>query len=47
MVNGEEWKDRLVLQSKYRVVTRYTDADAIFIGIGVVGSERQDPGVLI
>lgn len=43
MVNAEEWKDRLVLQSKYRVVTRYTNADGVFIGIGVVGSKRQDP----
>lgn len=44
MVNEAEWKDKLALQKKYRVVTRYTDADAIFIGIGIKEiSERQDP----
>lgn len=43
MVNGDDWKDKLVEGNKYRVVTRYEDADAVFIGIGAVGSERQDP----
>ncbi len=44
MVKAEEWKDKLVPGKKYRVVTRYTNADGIFIGIGTKGiSERQDP----
>jgi hypothetical protein len=44
MIKAEEWKDKLVPGKKYRVVTRYTNTDGIFIGIGVKGvSERQDP----
>ena len=44
MVHEAEWKAGLVPGKKYRVVTRYTNADAMFIGIGVTGiSERQDP----
>ena len=44
MVKAEGWKDKLVPGKKYRVVNRYTNADGIFIGIGVKGvSERQDP----
>jgi len=44
MVKAEEWKDKLVPGKKYRVVTRYTNADGVFIGIGVKWiSERQDP----
>ncbi len=44
MVHEAEWKERLVPGKEYRVVIRYTNADGIFIGIGVKGiSERQDP----
>jgi hypothetical protein len=42
MVNAEEWKDKLVANKKYHIVTRYIDEDAIFIGIGAVG-ENYNP----
>jgi hypothetical protein len=43
MVNASDWADKLVLKKKYRVVTRYTDAEGIYIGAGAIGSERKDP----
>jgi len=42
MVNEAEYRDILVLKKKYRVVTRYTDANKIFIGMGAVRG-RNDP----
>jgi hypothetical protein len=42
MVNAEDWKDNLVADKKYRIVTRYIDDYAIFIGIGAVG-EKNNP----
>ncbi|MCX6689187.1 MAG: hypothetical protein NTZ39_05815 [Methanoregula sp.] len=44
MVKAEEWKDKLVTGKNYRVVTRYSNADGVFIGVGVTSiNERQDP----
>jgi hypothetical protein len=43
MVNPAEYRDRLIEKNKYRVVTRYEDATGVFIGIGAIGSERNDP----
>lgn len=37
MVNGEEWKDKLVPGQKYHIVARFTDYDMIFVKMGVVG----------
>jgi hypothetical protein len=37
MVNGEEWKDKLVEGKKYHIVARFTDEDMIFVKMGVVG----------
>jgi len=34
--------DNLVADKKYRLVTRYIDEDAVFIGIGAVG-EKNNP----
>ncbi len=42
MVNEAEYRDILVLKKKYRVVTRYTDANGIFIGMGA-DRGRNDP----
>ncbi|MEI6293691.1 MAG: hypothetical protein WCP36_08405 [Methanomicrobiales archaeon] len=37
MVNGDEWKDKLVEGKKYHIVARFTDEDMIFVKMGVVG----------
>jgi hypothetical protein len=44
MVNADDWKDKLVLGKKYHIIARFTNADGIFIGIGIKDvSKRQDP----
>ena len=37
MVNGDEWKDKLVEGKKYHVVARFIEDDVIFVKMGVVG----------
>jgi hypothetical protein len=37
MVNGDEWKDKLVEGNKYHIVARFIDDDVIFVKMGVVG----------
>jgi hypothetical protein len=37
MVNGDEWKDKLVEGKKYHIVARFIDDDVIFVKTGVVG----------
>ena len=37
MVNGDEWKDKLVEGKKYHIVARFIDDDVIFGKMGVVG----------
>ena len=37
MVNGDEWKDKLVVGKKYHIVARFIDDDVIFVKMGVVG----------
>jgi len=43
MIITNEWKDMVVPGRRYHVVARFTDQDLEFMGIGAVGSERQDP----
>lgn len=40
MVDGEEWKDKLVPGKKYHIVARFTDDDMIFVKMGVVRYTR-------
>jgi hypothetical protein len=42
MVDAEEWMHKLAANKKYRIVTRYIDENAVFIGIGAVG-EKNNP----
>jgi hypothetical protein len=37
MINGDEWKDKLVPGKKYHIVARFIDEDMIFVAFGVVG----------
>jgi len=37
MVNGDEWKDKLVEGKKYHIVAHFTDEGAVFVKMGVVG----------
>ena len=37
MINGDEWKDKLIPGKKYHIVARFIDDDMIFVAFGVVG----------
>ena len=37
MINGDEWKNKLVPGKKYHIVGRCIDEDMIFVAFGVVG----------
>jgi hypothetical protein len=37
MINGDEWKDKLIPGKKYHIVARFIDEDMIFVDFGVVG----------
>ena len=37
MVNGDEWKDKLVPGKKYHITGRFVNEELIFVDFGVVG----------
>jgi hypothetical protein len=37
MVNGEEWKNKLVPGKQYHITARFVNEEMIFVDFGVVG----------
>jgi hypothetical protein len=43
MVDAAEWTEKVIEGTKYRIITQWGEKEVEFMGIGVIGSDRQDP----